>query len=140
RSVCAARSTATAATSQFWSVPKAPLVPPAALALADIDFIFDYTGPTPVDQFRQWIMAGHDIGTGITSSSATASTRLGYGDNAVLNRSTFSGQSVDSTSILVKYTYAGDANLDGVVDATDLGALALAWQQTAFWTSADFHY
>jgi hypothetical protein len=114
--------------------------PTATLDLADNDFILDYTGGTPVDQFRQWIKAGHDLGTGITSSSATASTRLGYGDNAVLNRSTFSGQSVDSTSILVKYTYAGDANLDGVVDSSDLAALAMAWQQAAFWTSGDFNY
>jgi hypothetical protein len=47
---------------------------------------------------------------------------------------------VDSTSILVKYTYAGDANLDGVVDSSDLAALAMAWQQAAFWTSGDFNY
>jgi len=31
----------------------------------------------------------------------------------------------------VKYTYAGDANLDGKVDVLDLTALAQNWQSTA---------
>lgn len=33
---------------------------------------------------------------------------------------TFAGQAVSATDILVKYTYLGDTNLDGVVDASDL--------------------
>jgi hypothetical protein len=33
----------------------------------------------------------------------------------------FSGQTVDATTVLVKYTYTGDANLDGQIDAADYG-------------------
>jgi hypothetical protein len=35
---------------------------------------------------------------------------------------------------------AGDANLDGQVDVTDLGALATNWQTSAPWTGGDFNY
>jgi hypothetical protein len=41
----------------------------------------------------------------------------------------------------VKYTYAGDANLDGKVDIGDLGLLAGAWQQSSkVWVDGDFTY
>jgi hypothetical protein len=35
----------------------------------------------------------------------------------------YEGQTVDATTVIVKYTYAGDANLDGVIDAGDYGVL-----------------
>ena len=35
----------------------------------------------------------------------------------------FAGQTVDATTVLVKYTYAGDANLDGAVDGGDYGMI-----------------
>jgi hypothetical protein len=41
---------------------------------------------------------------------------------------------------LIKFTYGGDANLDGQVDVTDLGALATSWQTNAPWTGGDFNY
>jgi hypothetical protein len=58
----------------------------------------------------------------------------------VLAKTSFGGQTVDASSILIKYTYAGDANLDGQVDITDLGNLATAWQTAGPWTSGDFDY
>jgi len=55
--------------------------------------------------------------------------------------STFSGQTVDATAVLVKFTYAGDANLDGAVDIGDLGLLAGSWQLSSkVWTDGDFTY
>jgi hypothetical protein len=35
----------------------------------------------------------------------------------------FSGVTVDGTSLVIKYTYAGDANLDGVIDGGDYGII-----------------
>src|SRR5205085_12066278 len=37
---------------------------------------------------------------------------------------TFKGQAIDSSSVLIRYTASGDANLDGLVDLTDFTILA----------------
>jgi fibronectin-binding autotransporter adhesin len=42
--------------------------------------------------------------------------------------------------VSVGYTYYGDANLDGQVDVTDLGALATNWQTSNVWSGGDFNY
>jgi hypothetical protein len=54
----------------------------------------------------------------------------------------FSGQTVDATTVLVKYTYAGDANLDGVIDGGDYGALDNFIQAPAAsgYFNGDFNY
>jgi hypothetical protein len=58
----------------------------------------------------------------------------------VIGAGTFGGVAVDDSSVVVKFTYAGDANLDGQVDITDLGNLATAWQTAGPWSSGDFDY
>jgi fibronectin-binding autotransporter adhesin len=109
----------------------------ASLDLTNNSAVVDYTGSvgTLVGDVRQHLQSGR-----LTSSNADASHRLGYGANAVLNKATFAGQTVDTSSILIKYTFAGDSNLDGQVDVTDLGALATSWQTSAPWTGGDFNY
>jgi hypothetical protein len=43
--------------------------------------------------------------------------------------------------MLVKFTYAGDCNLDGMVTIYDLGELASHWQETgAVWRYGDSNY
>jgi hypothetical protein len=84
-------------------------------------------------------------GPGIDSSSAAAdsSTAVGYAEaSQVLGPAggTFAGASADATSILLRLTYCGDANLDGMVDVTDLGRLATNWQTAADWSDGDFNY
>ncbi len=94
----------------------------------------DYRGQaspagTVKDQLTSGYAAGAWNGEGINTSSAIANqTALGWKDDAA------------SQSILVKYTYYGDANLDGQVDISDLGALATAWQTSAVWSQGDFDY
>jgi hypothetical protein len=94
---------------------------------------------------RAGFNGGHWNGAGIASGAAAAdpdqSTALGIADNAVLHKTTFDGVSVDGHQVLAKYTYAGDANLDGKVDIADLGLLAGAWQQSGkAWFDGDFTY
>ena len=114
------------------------------LDLADNDLIIDYTGASPISTVRNQIKTGFNngawTGKGITTSVGSGARALGYADNAASGLATFSGQSIDSTCVLVKYTYSGDANLDGKVDVTDLGALATNWQAAALWTGGDFNY
>jgi hypothetical protein len=109
------------------------------LDLTNNSMVIDYTGAvgTLVDDTRQHLQSGR-----LTSSSATTARGLGYANNAALDsvKTTFAGQSVDPSSILVKYTYFGDADIDGDVDVADLGKLATAWQTSGVWSSGDFDY
>src|SRR5207237_2728443 len=86
-------------------------------------------------------------GKGITSTSAAAATAtahktaLGIAESSDLGTTSFSGQTVDSTSVLVRYTYSGDANLDGVVTTTDFNLLAANFGGSGKrWFNADFNY
>ncbi|HEY7090061.1 MAG TPA: PEP-CTERM sorting domain-containing protein, partial [Tepidisphaeraceae bacterium] len=62
----------------------------------------------------------------LTSSSANSTSRIGY--------------QTDAGGVDVEFALAGDTNLDGVVDATDLGNLALAWETNGHWAGGDFDY
>jgi hypothetical protein len=90
---------------------------------------------------------------GITSSQAQADavanpngTSIGYAENSALPLgaySTFHGQTVDNTSVLLAYTRTGDANLDGVVDNNDVtivGANYAPGIPKAAWALGDFDY
>jgi len=80
------------------------------------------------NQLRQGFNAGNWMGNGIGSTSAATNaardTTLALVDNAVLGNTSFSGQPVTADSILLKYTYYGDIDLNGVVDADDLTVFA----------------
>ena len=54
----------------------------------------------------------------------------------------FSGVTVDGTSVLIKYSYAGDLNLDGVLDGADYGIIDNYVQfpgTSGFW-NGDFNF
>ncbi len=108
----------------------------AQLDLTNNSMVIDYTTiETLLDDVRQDLQSGR-----LTTSASTGATRLGYGDNSVLGLTTFAGQTVGPSSVLIKYTWAGDANLDGQVDISDLGSLATSWQTSSLWTGGDFDY
>jgi hypothetical protein len=75
----------------------------------------------------------------ITSLSAHGHA-LGYADNATLGKTIFGGQSVSPSSVLIGYTFAGDSNLDGVVNALDFNALSAGYGSGTVWTQGDFNY
>jgi autotransporter-associated beta strand protein len=126
------------------------------LDLANNRLIDDYTGGTPVASIRAMIAAGYAngawTGAGLQSSSAIANpTRgLGYADASDVlafangaSSDTFLGASVDKTTMLVRYTLAGDANLDGAVDFLDLSRLAQNYNVTdgtRTWAQGDYNY
>src|SRR5262249_54714701 len=70
-------------------------------------------------------------GDGIISSLANAGAfAVGYAEASAVNVSDLLGQGVDSTTVLIRYTRYGDANLDGVVNALDFNALASRFGQS----------
>jgi hypothetical protein len=90
---------------------------------------------------------------GITSSAAATanildpnSRSVGYGENSAMPLgplTSFRGQPVDDTSILMAYTRTGDANLDGVVDDMDVtivGATYAPGVPQPHWALGDFDY
>jgi hypothetical protein len=125
------------------SIAGGPSAPTGTLDLTNNSMIIDYTGAvgTRVDDIRQLLLAGV-TGHGLKSGNANSTIGVGYANNAVLSpvKTTFAGVGVDSDSLLIKFTYLGDANLDGQVDVADLGILATNWQTTQPWSGGDFDY
>jgi autotransporter-associated beta strand protein len=89
---------------------------------------------------------------GILSSAAAADTThltaLGVIQNSVNGipagpalYTSFDGQTVYSADVLVKYTYYGDANLDGQVDGTDYSRIDNGYLNNfTGWYNGDFNY
>jgi hypothetical protein len=125
------------------------------LDLNDNDLVIDYTGPSPYLATRTLISTARQpsanwAGPGLTSSTAAAQvnkiTGLGIvegSDYIPLFGSTFSGQTIDATSVLVKYTYNGDTDLSGEVDFDDyarVDATFLGGGVSNKWFDGDFDH
>ncbi len=57
----------------------------------------------------------------VTSTFTTNLETVGYALNDFLSFTNFGGVTVNANSVLIKYTYFGDSNLDGFVTDDDLG-------------------
>jgi autotransporter-associated beta strand protein len=144
------------------SIAGDPWAPSGRFDLSNNALIIDHAGDTPFWKHGLQIYAGRGgwgIGNGtwnsygITSSAAAAanavdpeSHSVGIAENSWLPLgpyTTFRGQPVDSTSLLIAYTRTGDANLDGVVnddDVTVLGAMYAPGAPNGSWFLGDFDY
>jgi hypothetical protein len=120
------------------------------LNLADNDMIVDYTGASPLAAIQSLVMTGYAAGawtgSGINSSTAAgvANTAIGIAEATDLFSTfpaPFSGQPIDSSSILLKYTFYGDTNLDGNVNLSDFNRLAANFGQASRrWVHGDNDY
>ena len=54
----------------------------------------------------------------------------------------YEGQQVDATTVIIKYTYTGDANLDGLIDAVDYGVIdnSIQFPGSSGYFNGDFNY
>ncbi|MEO6435422.1 MAG: hypothetical protein ABIP55_06625, partial [Tepidisphaeraceae bacterium] len=139
--------------------------PASKLQLNDNDLIVDYAGPTPAGSWNGstytgvvgYVKTARNGGTwngasGITTAASdalTGLTTLAVAEAAdVLDLTgtqtdTWNGQTVDATSVLVTYTYAGDANLDGKIGIDDYGQIDfnVGSSGSVFgWYNGDFNY
>jgi hypothetical protein len=116
----------------------------ASMDLADHDLILRSTAGAKaalLNTINGYIRTGRAggawNGSGIISSAAAANAARNTGLAAILNDNgsggtlmgTFNGQSVDANAILVKYSYDGDSDLDGDVDADDYARLDAGYAQ-----------
>jgi hypothetical protein len=122
------------------SVLKSLLINGGALDLTNNALILDYSSESPLTAVQTMIRRGFGSGNGIVSQPHDPRLRVGYADNSVTQFDCFGEAPVDSTSVLITSTYAGDANLDGVVDLRDLAMLSSGWRHAGTWASGDFNY
>jgi len=130
------------------------------LDLNDHSLIIDYTASSPAASIRQMLTNGYGPGdwsgiSGITSSIAHADPNhhhtLAYAEAAALGISNFAGQSIPGEAVVIKYTYPGDNNLDGIVDLDNDFSLFVDGYNTQLsnpsalnpgnlWTNGDYNY
>jgi subtilisin-like proprotein convertase family protein len=105
------------------------------LDLADNDLVIQSTAgakPALLGAVYGRLAAGYSgglwNGAGIVSANAAVNqnsdTGLALVDNALLGLTEFGGMPVDENALLLKYTYYGDIDLNGQVDADDLTVFA----------------
>jgi autotransporter-associated beta strand protein len=108
---------------------------------------------TVLNQIVQGYAGGSWQGSGGILSSAAAADPRHLTTLAVVQNSmdgtttgnpiftTFDGQTVTDSDVLVKYTYYGDANLDGTVDGTDYSRIDNGYLMgLTGWYNGDFNY
>jgi hypothetical protein len=83
-------------------------------------------------------------GTGITSTKAAivGGTAIGFARASDLGATTFDGVNVAGTDMVVKYTYYGDATLDGQVESSDYSVIDFfnGMSSGAVWAFGDFNF
>jgi hypothetical protein len=124
------------------------------LNLKDNDLVIGSGSATTA---RTLIKTGKAGTLGITSDATSFGIATGFGyaigndpnlSPLLLATHSLSGQSFDNDSVLVKYTFLGDADLDGDSDLNDLGLWAGAFTgdlgnpvaPSTSWTTGDFDY
>jgi hypothetical protein len=113
---------------------------------------------TVANQVKQGYNGGTWLGEGITSSTAAGDThhltavaviQNNQSGSALFNSSNLlDGTNPGTSDILVKYTYYGDANLDGKVDGSDYSLIDNAYLYNKMhpstpltgWFNGDFNY
>lgn len=127
--------------------------PTASLDLSNNTFLIDHSGTSPAATVREQIKGGFNAGDwqgiGVTSSNAAAAaagstkTAIGYAEASSVYSSfpaTIAGQSADNTTLILKYTLSGDANLDEKINTLDFNLLAGGFGVGSDWVSGDFNY
>jgi autotransporter-associated beta strand protein len=99
----------------------------ANLDISDNDIVVN--NPTPVAAASSltaitarvnagFVSGGNGI---VTTTTGSGLETVGFGLNSFLSYPTFNGVTINDDSVLIKYTYFGDSNLDGFVTDDDLG-------------------
>ena len=119
------------------------------LDITNHEFAVLYSDASPIDSIRSQIGAGFNggawTGNGIISSlvSTADKTAIGYAEAADVLGPTggmFGGMNVDGTTVLLRRTYTGDANLDRTVNISDFSRLATNFNAPGTWFNGDFNY
>jgi hypothetical protein len=123
--------------------------------IGDDGLVVDYTGASVLSTIGHYVKNGYNGGSWdgkfLDSTAAAAdpskSSGVGFGDASDLlglsgaQTGTFMGRDVDASAVLVRYTLYGDANLDGLVDFSDLARVAQNYNSSGkLWAQGDFNF
>ena len=111
----------------------------STLAFGVDSLVVDYTGATPIAGLIEYLLAGKLTAQGDVDGLPTY---LAMAEAVDLGLAEFGGRSVDDTTVVIKFTFVGDANLDGQVDALDYERVDLAIGNTGVFGTAqgDLNY
>jgi uncharacterized lipoprotein YddW (UPF0748 family) len=87
------------------------------------DLLVTYSGGSPIAALIAAIASGNIVSAGEVGG---LSTYLAVAEAADLGLTEFNGITIDDTTVILKHSYVGDANLDGQVDALDYERIDLA--------------
>ncbi len=104
------------------------------LDLNDNGIVLSYTAASPFTTIQTWVLDGYSAAPDSTSigivstvsQNSNGYTILALFDNALTNLAEWppgSGATISPTSIIGRYTYLGDSNMDGQVSAQDYTAV-----------------
>ncbi len=98
----------------------------ANLDISDNDVVINAPSPaagaSTLSAVAASVNAGFAGGNGIVTNTFTTNLEtVGFALNDFLGFTSFGGVTVNTDSVLIKYTYFGDSNLDGFVTDDDLG-------------------
>ncbi|MFI5381273.1 MAG: lamin tail domain-containing protein [Tepidisphaerales bacterium] len=119
----------------------------AALDVQNNDIVVDYSGASPLEQIRQWIFNGIQgsasarLLTSRTEPVPGRYTTLAAVDNQMIRQTTWDGRPLTTapnfSQVIVKYTYRGDTNLDGVVNNLDYYNVVAGMGRSGTWLTGD---
>ncbi len=117
----------------------------STLDLNDNDLVLNYEGGAPLEEMQSLILNGFIDGDNIapritsTVGRAAGDTYLVAVDNAGIGADEWLGVPLDPShqQIIVKYTYFGDVNFDGQINAQDYVVVDNHFGGTAAWLNGD---
>jgi autotransporter-associated beta strand protein len=130
-------------------VPTVNITGTGRLNLLNNAMIIDYPGgESPFASVRALLARGFNGGSwngnGISSTEvhdANPRAAIAFAEASALSFSSFAGRSFDQSSLLLRFAYSGDANLDGPVNTLDFNVLASHFNSiTQCWTDGDFNF
>jgi GH25 family lysozyme M1 (1,4-beta-N-acetylmuramidase) len=120
------------------------------LDLDDNALVVDYSSTSPIASIQLALQSGFASGSwngnGINSTFASTDAQkryaIGFAEGSDIGSpATFLGQAAGSTSVVMRLTVYGDANLDGTTNSSDFNTLLSNYAKTAQrWSKGDFNF
>lgn len=104
--------------------------------LTNNDMVLDYSGTSPLQTIRGYLKSGALFSS---TASIPLGTTVAYAEATEIGQtSNFYGLATTSSSICMMYTYEGDLNMDGVVNASDVTLMTNG--NGSDWYNGDLNY